>query len=183
MPATKAGSELFDNLFRYCAPHPVHAILKSGDHMTCAPDPTPGPRFKTRTLLMFAGFAIAAAYTVFVVVSRHASSRAVERRAAQEAAEKRRADDRAAIEQLGGSELAIRALYVSPSTIRSGQSSQLCYDVSNAKTVTLDPPVAEVWPSHYRCFDVSPKKTTTYTLTITGPSGSPISNSVRVTVK
>jgi len=149
--------------------------------MTFAPDPTPGP-FKARTLLIFTAFAIAAAYAVFVVVSRYVSSRAVERRAAQEAAEKRRADDRAAIEQLGGSELAIRALYVSASIIRPGQSSQLCYDVSNAKKVTLDPPVAEVWPSHYRCFDVSPKKTTTYTLTIAGASGSPMSQSVRVTV-
>ena len=151
--------------------------------MTFAPDPTSGPRCQTRTLLVFAAFAIAAVYTVFVVVSRHVSSRAVERRAAQEAAEKRLADDRAAIEQLGGSELAIRALYVSPSIIRSGQSSELCYDVSNAKTVTLDPPVAEVWPSHYRCFDVSPRKTTTYTLTIAGTSGAPFSQSVKVTVK
>jgi hypothetical protein len=151
--------------------------------MTFAPDATAEPRFKTRTLLMLAGFAIVAAYTVFVVMSRYVSSRAFERRAAQEAAEKHLADDRAAIEQLGGSELAIRALYVSPSIIRSGHSSQLCYDVANAKTITLDPPVAEVWPSHYRCFDVSPKKTTTYTLTIVGPSGSPLSQSVKVTVK
>jgi len=132
---------------------------------------------------MLAAFAIAAAYAVFIIVARYESDRALERRNAQEAAEKRLADDRAAVEQLGGSELAIRALYVSPSTIRAGQSAQLCYDVANARTVTLDPPVAGVWPSHYRCFDVSPKKTTTYTLTIAGSLGAPQSQSVKVTVK
>jgi len=151
--------------------------------MTLAPHSSPAPSSKSRTLITFAVLAIAAAYTIFVAVSRYESNRAFDRRAAQEAAEKRNADDRAAIDQLGGSELAIRALYVSPSIIRPGQPAQLCYDVSNAKTVSLDPPAGDVWPSHYRCLDVSPKKTTTYTLTIAGPSGAPISNSVKVTVR
>lgn len=151
--------------------------------MTLAPDSSPAPRFKTHTLVFFVCLVIGAAYVLFIVVSRYESNRQFERRAAQQGAEKRLADDRAAIDQLGGSEVAIRALYVSPSVIRPGQSAQLCYDVANAKTVTLAPPAGNVWPSHYRCLDVSPKKTTTYTLTITGASGSPISNSVRVTVK
>ena len=151
--------------------------------MPLAPDPSPTPRFKTRTLITFLILAASAAYAIFVIVSRYQANRAFERRAAQEAAERQRADDRAAVEQLGGSDLSIRALYLSPSTIRPGQSAQLCYDVANAKTVTLDPPAGEVWPSHNRCLDVSPKKTTTYTLTITGASGSPVSDSVRLIVK
>lgn len=150
--------------------------------MIAPPEPKES-RFKPRTLVILGAFAIAAAYAVFIVVSRYESDRAIDRRNAQEAAEKRLADDRAAVEQLGGSELAIRAFYVSPSLIRPGQSAQLCYDVANAKTVTLDPPVADVWPSHYRCFDVSPKKTTAYTLTIAGSPGSPQSQSVKVTVR
>jgi hypothetical protein len=140
-------------------------------------------RIKTSTLATLAVFAAAAAYTVYIIVSRYESDRAFNRHAAQNAAEKRLVDDRAAVEQLGGSEVAIRALYVSPSIIRRGGTAQLCYDVSNAKTVTLDPSSGEVWPSHYRCLDVSPRKTTTYTLTITGPSGPPVSSSVRVTVR
>jgi len=151
--------------------------------MSIAPDPQTASRFKSRTILFFAAMVVAAGYSVFVIVTRYESNRAFERRAAQEAAQKRLADDRAAVEQLGGSELAIRALYVSPSIIQPGQSSQLCYDVANAKTVSLEPPVAEVWPSHDRCFDVSPKKTTTYTLTITGPSGATLSSTVHLTVK
>jgi hypothetical protein len=140
-------------------------------------------RSKTRTVITIAVFTVASAYAMYVVASRHESNRAFERRAAQQAAEKRSADDSAAIQQLGGSELAIRALYVSPSIIHPGESAELCYDVANAKTVTLDPPSGEVWPSHYRCLDLSPKKTTTYTLTIAGASGQPISQSVKVTVR
>src|SRR3974390_2901887 len=85
--------------------------------MTASPEPREF-RFKPRALVMLAAFAIAAAYAVFIIVARYESDRALERRNAQEAAEKRLADDRAAVEQLGGSELAIRALYVSPSPIR-----------------------------------------------------------------
>ena len=153
--------------------------------MTFAPPNSPAPtrRFKTRPIVMLAAFAIAAAYTIFVLVHRYQSNRAFERQAAQQAAQQRRVDDRAAIEQLGGSEVAIRAFYASPTSIHRGETAQLCYDVANAKTVTLDPPAGEVWPSHARCLDVSPSKTTTYTLTIAAPSGPTVSHSVRVTVR
>ncbi|MGB7435359.1 MAG: hypothetical protein WBW49_08050, partial [Candidatus Acidiferrum sp.] len=91
--------------------------------------------------------------------------------------------DQAAIEQLGGSELSIRALYISPSLVRRGETAQLCYDVANAKTVTVDPPIGEVWPSHNRCLDVSPGKTTTYTLTITDAAGKTATQSVELQVR
>lgn len=153
--------------------------------MTFAPPNSPAPtrRFKTRSIVMLAAFAIAASYTIFVLVHRYQSNRAFERQAAQQAAQQRRVDDRAALEQLGGSEVAIRAFYASPASIHRGETAQLCYDVANAKTVTLDPPAGEVWPSHARCLDVSPSKTTTYTLTIAAPSGPTVSHSVRVTVR
>ena len=92
-----------------------------------------------------------AAYVGLVVLTRYVSKREFDRHATQEQAEKRLEDDRRAIEQLGGSDLAIRTLYVSPAIVRRGEPAQLCYDVANAKTVKLDPPVAEVWPSHSRC--------------------------------
>ena len=57
------------------------------------------------------------------------------------------------------------------------------YDVDNAKTVTLNPPVAEVWPSHTRCFDVSPKNTTDYTLTIADRAGKTASETVHLEVR
>jgi hypothetical protein len=122
------------------------------------------------------------AYVAFILVARHESNVTYDRRSAERASKQQRAEDQAVIEQLGGSELAIRALYVSPKAIHPGETAQICYDVDNAKTVTLDPPVAEVWPSHTRCFDISPKKTTNYTLTITDSAGKAIFQAVQLEV-
>ncbi len=154
--------------------------------MTLLPDSTPPPHkslFKSPYLYTFIIFVVAAAYTVFVLVARHESNRAFERRSTEKAAERQRADDQAAIQQFGGSELAIRALYVIPAVIRRGQAAQLCYDVANAKTVTLDPPAGNVWPSHNRCIDISPKKTTTYTLTIADATGKSVSQTIELRVQ
>lgn len=123
------------------------------------------------------------AYVAYVLISRHESNRAFERRNVEKLSEQRREDDRKAIEQLGGSELGIRGISLSPASIRRGETAQLCYDVANAKTVTLDPPEAEVWPSHTRCVNLSPKKSTTYTLTIAGASGQKLSQSVDLQVR
>jgi hypothetical protein len=122
-------------------------------------------------------------YVAFMMISRYESNRAYDKRTAEKAAQEQRAEDRAVIEQLGGSDLAIRALYVSPTSIRHGETAQLCYDVANAKTVTLDPPVGEVWPSHNRCVDLKPKKTTAYTLTIADAAGKSASQTVELTVR
>lgn len=122
------------------------------------------------------------AYIAYVLITRYESNRTFERRSVEKASEQRREDDRKAIEQLGGSELTIRGLYLSPASIHRGETSQLCYDVANAKSVTLDPPEGEVWPSHSRCVNLSPKKTTTYTLTIADASGQKVSQSVELKV-
>ncbi|MGB7493479.1 MAG: hypothetical protein WBR26_12235 [Candidatus Acidiferrum sp.] len=122
-------------------------------------------------------------YLVVLFLYRYESNRDYQRHNAQKTAEQRREEDQAAIEQLGGSELSIRALYISPSLVRRGETAQLCYDVANAKTVTVDPPIGEVWPSHNRCLDVSPGKTTTYTLTITDAAGKTATQSVELQVR
>ena len=123
------------------------------------------------------------AYVAYVLVTRYESNREFVRRSNEKATEQRREDDRKAIEQLGGSELSIRGLYISPQSIRRGETAQLCYDVANAKTVSLDPPEGEVWPSHSRCVNLSPKKTTIYTLSIADASGQKVSQSVELKVQ
>lgn len=147
-------------------------------------DSSPPQKSPRKNRLYYSSFVIVAvlAYVVYVMVSRYQSNRAFEKRTIEQQTEQRRENDLRAIEQLGGSELAVRALYISPGVIHRGQSAQLCYDVANAKTVTLDPPVAAVWPSHSRCFDISPKKTTTYTLTIADASGKTASQTVELQV-
>ena len=123
-----------------------------------------------------------AIYVGFVLLTRYESNRDFERRDAAQKAAQRREEDRRAVEQLGGSDLAIRSLYVAPAQIHRGEKAQLCYDVANAKTVTLDPPEGEVWPSHSRCVDLAPKKTTMYTLRIADISGKTATQSVQLQV-
>ncbi len=153
----------------------------------CSMNPDPQiPRkstFKNPLLYSSIGIVIVAAYIVLVFLSRYDSKRQIERSNAQRQAEQRREEDRKEIEILGGSDLAIRAFYISPAIIRHGESAEVCYDVANAKTVTLDPPEAEVWPSHSRCFHVSPKHTTTYVLTISDATGKTVNQSVELTVR
>ena len=148
-------------------------------------DPPIPHKSPLRNPLLYFSIAIAvvAAYVVLVFLSRYDSNRQIERRDAAHQAEERREEDRKEIEILGGSDLAIRAFYVVPADIRRGESAEICYDVANAKAVTLDPPEAEVWPSHSRCFHVSPKRTTTYTLTITDAAGKAATQAVELKVR
>ena len=124
---------------------------------------------------------VIAAYVGWILLSRREENRAYEQRAEQAQAQKQRQSDQAAIEQLGGSDLAIQMLYATPQIHRQ-ETAQICYGVANAKTVTLEPQSGKVWPSHNLCVDVKPLKTTTYTLTATGTDGKSVSQQITVEV-
>lgn len=102
-----------------------------------------------------------------VFYARWEENRAFERRAL----EKKRAQDERTVDLLGGDRFEILHFYATPGAIRRGDSAQLCYGVSNAKTVRIEPTTSRVWPSFSRCFDVRPVKNTTYTLTIEDGQG------------
>jgi hypothetical protein len=123
-----------------------------------------------------------ALYVGWILFSRRQENRAYERQAAEAQAKKQHETDQAAIEQLGGSELAIQMLYATPA-IKRGETAQVCYGVANAKSVTLQPQTNPVWPSHNLCVDVKPTKTTTYTLAATGADGKTVSQDVKVEVR
>src|SRR4029077_5873857 len=123
-----------------------------------------------------------AAYVGWILLSRHQATRAYEERAQRAQEKKQRESDQAAIEQLGGSDLAIQMLYATP-RIHRGETAQVCYGVANAKSVTLEPQSSKVWPSHNLCVDVKPVKTTTYTLVATGAAGQNVSQQVTVEVR
>jgi len=139
--------------------------------------------FKNPYLYSAIVFAVVIGYLIVLFAYRHESNREYQRRTQQKAAQQRRREDQTAIAQLGGSELAIRAFYVSPPAIRPGETAQICYDVANAKTVAITPPVGDVWPSHDRCLNISPEKTTSYTLTITGSTAPAVSQTVQLRVR
>jgi hypothetical protein len=125
---------------------------------------------------------VVALYVGWILFSRHQENRAYERHAEEAQAKRQHQADQAAIEQLGGSELAIQMLYATPK-IKRGETAQVCYGVANAKAVTLQPETSPIWPSHNLCVDVKPLKTTTYTLTATGADGKSVSQDVKIEVR
>jgi hypothetical protein len=119
---------------------------------------------------MWMGFGVLAAivigYTAFVFWSRWQENQdiAAKEKAAQAA--KDRDESAKSFEVLGGADFKIISFYAMPGTIHRGDDVDMCYGVSNAKSVKLDPPdVANMFPSLDRCVKVAPKKTTTYTFT------------------
>jgi hypothetical protein len=147
------------------------------------------PEVKLRRTLrnLWLGFGvialIALAYVGYTLWARHTENAdlAYKQKVAQSATQ--RESDAAALEELGGADFKIMAFYASPGFIHRGDTVDLCYGVSNAKTVKLDPPEASVWPSANRCMQVKPKKTTTYSLTIDDGKGNTANQQLTITVK
>jgi hypothetical protein len=110
---------------------------------------------------------VAALNAAWVFYSRWQQDRLTRERAI----EQQRARDRRAVEAMGGDRFEIQHFYASPGIIRRGEAAQLCYGVSNAKTVRLEPESGATWPSFSRCLDVKPAQDTTYTLTIEDGKG------------
>lgn len=148
-------------------------------------EPSSGPKspIKNPLVYTFVTVAIVLVAVVFTMLSRWINTTAIERAAKQQRAEKQREQDRIAVERLGGKNFDILMFYASPRVIQRGDSAKLCYGVSNAKTVALEPQEHAVWPSVSNCVDVSPTKTTTYTLTILDDAGHSKSQSLDLTVR
>ena len=122
---------------------------------------------------------IAALYLGWVFYSRWEAGR--EEQSAE--AQARIQDAQKVIEAYGGDKVKVLSLSLSQGAIHRGESAQLCYGVSNAKTVTLSPAVSGLWPSMYRCVDVSPKTDTTYTLTASDGQGHTDSKAIKIRVE
>jgi hypothetical protein len=146
--------------------------------------PHPESKSALRNPLLYSSIAIGIAllYVGWIFFSRWQESRVIEQRRKEERTQKQLENDRAAVELLGGKELAIQMFYSSPGVIHRGETTRLCYGVANAKTVKLEPQSNPVWPSFSRCVEVAPAKTTTYLLTIEDASGNTKSQTLEVKV-
>ena len=143
-----------------------------------APDPRTG--FQIYVIVSVVAFLFVSLYVGWVFYSRWESNRAIADRAAQ----KQRAQDQQTFEMMGGNRFDILAYTANPPDIRAGEKSSLCYSVSNAKTVKIEPQTEEpVWPAYSRCVHVSPRKTTEYTLTIEDGAGHSKTAAVEVRVQ
>jgi hypothetical protein len=146
------------------------------DDPNLGPPPRTGMRnYVVVTLIVFV---LAAAYVGGVFYSRWHSNRVI----LEQAATAKRAEDQKVFEGMGGDRFDILEFFPYPGEISRGDSTMLCYGVSNAKSVTLEPQSSAVWPAFERCVSVSPKKTTTYTLTATDAAGHTKSSTVTVEV-
>ncbi len=76
----------------------------------------------------------------------------------------------------------ILQFYPRDSVLTGGGKTVLCYGVSNARSVRIDPPVDGVGPALSRCVEVRPKRETLYTLIAEGADGRLASQSASVRI-
>jgi hypothetical protein len=115
-----------------------------------------------RKMLIFTcvTFAAAGIYLGWIYYSRWRNSQALIQRLKAPV----EARDRAFVGAYGGG-IRILSFYAVPSTIRRGETAQLCYGVANAESVRIEPPPVEaIWPSLSRCVAVVPQTDTDYRL-------------------
>jgi hypothetical protein len=97
--------------------------------------------------------------------------------------ESKAAQNRAVAAAYGEGRLTILQFYASPAIIRKGKAAQLCYGVSHSKSVRIEPPLGETWPSLARCIDITPQQDTTYSLIAEDESGNTKTASLTIKVK
>ena len=64
----------------------------------------------------------------------------------------------------GNGQLKVLNFYANPPEVRRGSRTLVCYGVSNASSVRIEPAVGETWPSTGRCMEVTAANDTEYKL-------------------
>ncbi len=136
--------------------------------------------FRIYVIVSVVAFLFVGLYVGWIFYSRRKANQAM----MDKAAEKQRTEDKETFEAMGGNRFEILDYTASPATIQAGEKSSLCYSVSNAKKVSIEPKTEEpVWPAFSRCVHVAPRKTTKYTLSIDDGAGHTKTAEVEVTVR
>jgi hypothetical protein len=150
--------------------------------MALTDNPNPRRRSPLEALLPYTTVAliIVAGWVAWIFYQRHESNVAAQRalQEKQEAARKHVVD-----EVYGSGEIRFLGFSADRGLLSRGESTELCYGIVNAKTLTLNPPVEPVAPSYHHCVEITPKTTTTYTLTADDGKGHTKSESLTVRVK
>jgi len=73
--------------------------------------------------------------------------------------------------------------YGSPISVGAGGNVTICYGVESARSVRIEPPVAELRPLYNKCVQAAPTRTTTYRLIAEGADGKTVTESFTVEVK
>jgi hypothetical protein len=124
-------------------------------------------------------FLVAAVYTAWTLYSRYSEQKDT----AADATETEAAKDRKAVAGYGGDEFKVLNFSADARSIKSGERLGLCYGVSNAIKVKIEPGVEPLKPAVAHCTEAFPKKTTTFTLTAEDKAGHTQTASLTVQVE
>jgi hypothetical protein len=123
---------------------------------------------------------VAALWVGWLFYSRHRDAKAAEERAAAAEAQQ----NKKVVDQVFGSgSVKLLNFSISPIRLKRGAAAHMCYGVSNAESITIEPHVEDTKPSYNHCFDIAPLKTTTYTLTAKDKAGHVETGTLTVTVQ
>ena len=90
-----------------------------------------------------AALLVVLAYVGWVFYSRWHENSEINQEVKTEQAQKEQKQAADTVESLGGSEFKIISFYATPGLIHPGDEVTMCYGASNAKSVSIDPPVGK----------------------------------------
>jgi len=155
---------------------PIRAATRYAGHVA---EPTQFVSLLRRMLPFFTVVLLAAiAYDAWVFYSRWSSARQAERTRQ----EKEAADAQKTLDLLGGGGLKILSFYATPGAIHPGQHVSLCYGVTGAQSVRMEPAIEELHPALSYCMQVSPAKDTEYKLVAEDAAGHNVTSNVTIRV-
>jgi hypothetical protein len=127
-----------------------------------------GPHDEPRSHAPFviAATAVGLIFLGWVLYARGSSTPTIE--AARPATVERNAETFA---YYGNGKLKVLSFYANPVEVKRGSRALVCYGVSNAASVRIEPPVGETWPSTSRCVEVTAAKDIDYKLTARDSAG------------
>ncbi|MEO8368458.1 MAG: hypothetical protein ABI806_04605 [Candidatus Solibacter sp.] len=127
---------------------------------------TPAEERRRPAPFVIAAIAVSVLFLGWVLLSR---GPAVAQSAASAAAPAQKTDS--ALAFYGNGQLKVLSFYASPVEVRRGSRALVCYGVSNASAVRIEPALGETWPSTSRCMEVTGTKDTEYKLTAQDSAG------------
>jgi hypothetical protein len=145
------------------------------------PETSPPPFHLIRKLLPYTTVAalLALLYMGWVFYMRSSQNRELQRESDEKSVEQARKT----YELYGAGQLKILLFYAAPAVVTRGGSAELCYSVSNATKVKIDPGVEEIKPSLNHCVPIKPAHATTYTLTASDDKGHQTTQSINVAMR
>ena len=122
---------------------------------------------------------LAVVYSGWIFYSRREIAAETERQLQQKQVD----EEQKVVAEFGGDQLKILAFGATTGEVSPGGRVVMCYGVSNATHVKIEPGLEPIKPAVSHCLDAYPKKTTTYTLKAEDAKGNSKSASLTIRVR